>query len=472
MIKYKHLLFKIKQMKTTLLLLLLMFVSVIGFSQPYQIGHRTITFNDASRTGGFGSGGGAGRQIQSEVYYPSTTAGNDVAISSGQFPYIVFGHGFVMTWDAYQNFIDHYVPLGYVLVFPRTEGGFSPVHSDFALDLSVVGTKMAALNSDNSSFFYQAWNGKKAVMGHSMGGGSSFLAAAQNTANFDILVGFAPAETTPSAINISSDISIPTLVFSGTEDAVTPPADHHKPMYDSVANVCKHFIAITGGAHCYFANSSTTCDFGESASGGNISITRPVQHDITFDALDPYLKFYLLEDCPSWPVFTNQRDTDTRIQSLFSCNYTLPVNPVITQNGSVLTIPSTSLTISWFLNGNELSGETGTTIDTQLYGGGTYEVHVTDASDCYGSASLGVTVGLEENSLFNFSLYPNPTNGMITIQMNSAGKQVFELSDARGRILKSFEVQLKTEVSLSELEAGTYFVRSLNANQTHRIIKK
>ncbi len=463
--------FKIKQMKTTLLLLSL-FICGIGFSQPYQIGHRTITFNDPSRTGGFGSGGGAGRQIQCEVYYPSTTAGNDVAISSGQFPFMVFGHGFVMTWDSYQNFIDHYVPLGYVMVFPRTEGGFSPVHQEFALDLLITGTKMEALNMDNSSFFYQAWNGRKAVMGHSMGGGSSFLAAAQNTANFDILVGFAPAETTPSAINVSSDISIPTLVFSGSEDAVTDPTTNHKPMYDSVSNVCKHYISITGGAHCYFANSSTTCDFGESASGGNITITRPVQHDITFDALDPYLKFYLMKDCPSWPLFTTQRDTDTRIQSLFSCLYTLPSNPVITQNGSVLSIPSTSLTISWFLNGNELSGETFTTIDTQSYGGGLYEVRVTDNFGCDGSANQGVTVGLEENTTFYFLVYPNPTNGIATIQTNTSDLRIIELSDIGGRIISEFKVQLKAELSLENLESGTYFIRFKDSNQMQRIIKK
>lgn len=459
-------------MKTTLLLLSLL-LSAWSFSQPYQIGHRTITFNDPSRSGGFGSGGGAGRQIQSEIYYPSATAGNDVAISPGQFPYIVFGHGFVMTWDSYQNFVDQYVPLGYVLVFPRTEGGFSPVHSDFALDLSVAGTKMEALSNDASSFFYQAWNGRKAVMGHSMGGGASFLAAAQNTANFNILIGLAPAETTPSAINVSSGISIPVLIFSGTEDAVTPPATHHKPMYDSVANTCKHFIAITGGGHCYFANSSTTCDFGESASGGNITITRPDQHDITFDALDPYLKFYLMNDCPSWPLFTTQRDTDTRIQSQYSCNYTLPANPVITQNGTVLSIPATSLTVSWFLNGVELTGETGTTLNMQGYGGGMYEVHLTDDSGCYGSASLGVTVGIDELNAVasHFSVYPNPSAGRIIIQTTLSGSQVFELSDIEGRIVQSVQVQLKAEVSLENLESGTYFIRSANSNQVCRIIK-
>ncbi|AEA45568.1 hypothetical protein Fluta_3599 [Fluviicola taffensis DSM 16823] len=447
-------------------------MSGYSFSQNFPVGRRTITFNDPSRTGGFGSGGGAGRQIQSEIYYPATVAGTDVTIATGQFPYIVFGHGFVMSWDAYQNIIDHYVPLGYVLVFPRTEGGISPVHQDFALDLSIVGTKMAALGNDASSFFYQAWNGKKAVMGHSMGGGSSFLAAAQNTANFDILVGLAPAETNPSAINVSSEIQIPTIIFSGTADAVTAPATNHKPMYDSVSNVCKHFISITGGGHCYFANSSTTCDFGESASGGSITITRAVQHDITFDALDPYLKFYLMKDCPSWPIFITQRDTDTRIQQEASCTYSLPTNPTITQNGSVLSIPSTSLSISWFLNGNELQGETGPTIDVQGYGGGMFEVRLTDSFGCYGSADQGVTVGLEEKTSFYFSIYPNPTNGIITVQTNTSNKQILELSDIEGRIINQFEVQLKSELSLENLDSGTYFIRLKDSNQVQRIIKQ
>jgi dienelactone hydrolase/uncharacterized ubiquitin-like protein YukD len=468
------LVFKIKHMKTTLLLLFV-FLLKDGFSQPFQIGHKTITFNDPGRTGGFGSGGGAGRQIQCEIYYPSATAGNDVTISSGQFPFAVFGHGFVMTWDSYQNFIDQYVPQGYVLVFPRTEGGFSPVHQDFALDLLVVGTKMEALHSDASSFFYQAWNGRKAVMGHSMGGGASFLAAAQNTANFDILVGFAPAETTPSAINVSSGISIPTLIFSGTEDAVTAPASNHKPMYDSVTNVCKHFISIIGGGHCYFANSSTTCDFGESASGGNITITRPVQHDITFAALDPYLKFYLMKDCPSWPVFTTQRDTDTRILSLTSCSYSLPSNPTITQNGSVLSIPSTTLAISWYLNGVLLNGEQSVTIDTQQYGNGTYEIRVSDASGCYGSASQLISntpAGLYEGVELVFDIYPNPTSGFITIQTSNAEMQSFELLNLEGRILQEFKIQLKASFSIENFESGTYFIRLRDSNQVKRLIKK
>ncbi|MFM7683962.1 MAG: hypothetical protein ACKO7P_14650, partial [Bacteroidota bacterium] len=136
--------------------ILLNFVCIYFLSNAqYQVGHTTITFNDPARTGGFGSGGGAGRQIQTEIYYPSTTAGDNVAVASGQFPVITFGHGFAMAWDAYTNIWQRYVAKGYILAFPRTEGGLipGPSHGDFGTDLKQVSDKMLALNSVTNSIF-------------------------------------------------------------------------------------------------------------------------------------------------------------------------------------------------------------------------------------------------------------------------------------------------------------------------------
>lgn len=78
-----------------ILLLVFSIVSLIVFSQ-YQVGHTTITFNDPTRSGGFGSGGGSGRQIQTEIYYPAAVAGDNVPVVAGEHPVIVFGHGFAM----------------------------------------------------------------------------------------------------------------------------------------------------------------------------------------------------------------------------------------------------------------------------------------------------------------------------------------------------------------------------------------
>ena len=98
-----------------------------------QVGHTTVTFVDSSRSN---------RQISTEIYYPAITAGNNTPIAAGTFPVIAFGHGFVMTWSAYQNFWDLLVPKGYILAFPTTESNFSPSHSDFGADLNFLISKI------------------------------------------------------------------------------------------------------------------------------------------------------------------------------------------------------------------------------------------------------------------------------------------------------------------------------------------
>ena len=76
------------------------------------------------------------------------------------------------------------------------------------------------------------------------------MLAAANNANISGIVGLAPAETNPSAIGVCANISVPALIFSGSSDGVTPPAEHHLPIYQGIASSCKSFVSITGGAHC------------------------------------------------------------------------------------------------------------------------------------------------------------------------------------------------------------------------------
>ncbi len=280
-----------------------LFFSLLTFSQ-FQIGHTTITFNDPARTGGFGTGGGTGRQIQTEIYYPSTVAGNDISLASGQFPVIVFGHGFAMAWDAYQNIWSHYAPLGYIVAFPRTEGSLfpAPSHNDFGLDLKLVEQKVQALNTLSTSLFYQKVSPNSAIMGHSMGGGASVLASANNT-TIKTYVGLAPAETDPSAVAAAANVAVPAVVFSGSSDGVTPPSQHHLPIYNGLNSSCKTFVSILGGAHCYFANTNTNCDFGELTSSTGISITRSEQQQSTYTILDPWLDYILKDNLSSYAAF-------------------------------------------------------------------------------------------------------------------------------------------------------------------------
>ncbi|MCX6295869.1 MAG: dienelactone hydrolase family protein [Bacteroidetes bacterium] len=321
----------------------LLFVSVVANAQPFQIGHTQITYTDPARSS---------RSIQTEIYYPTTTAGTSVPVSAGTFPVIVFGHGFVMTWDAYQNIWEDLVPQGYIVAFPRTEGSISPVHAEFGKDLAFLVTKLQSESATNAaSLFYNHINNKSAIMGHSMGGGSSFLAAASNTA-ITTMVTFAAANTTPSSIAASANVSVPTLVFSGQNDCVAPPVDHQIKMYDSCGATCKTFISIKGAAHCEFANSNFNCTFGESTCSPTPTITRTQQQDATSDFLKLWLEYYLKDMCNSWNVFNDSLAISPRITHNQSCTIS---NPVITQVGAVLT-STAATTYQWYFNGAVIPG--------------------------------------------------------------------------------------------------------------------
>ena len=154
----------LKKMKNNLILILLFLLNNNLFAQPFQIGHTTLTFIDTSRNN---------RNIATEVYYPADVAGNNVPVTTAnlnKFPVLIFGHGFGMTWDAYQNIWEALVPQGYIMIFPKTEGGASPSHLEFGKDLAFVINQMSLLNLNSSSIFYNRISDKSALMGHSMGG--------------------------------------------------------------------------------------------------------------------------------------------------------------------------------------------------------------------------------------------------------------------------------------------------------------
>jgi hypothetical protein len=151
---------------------------------------------------------------------------------------------------------------------------------------------MQAENNLSTSIFYQRLSANSAIMGHSMGGGATILAA-QNNTSIKTIVGLAPAETDPSAIAAAANVTVPAVIYSGSSDGVTPPADHHVPIYNGLSSDCKTFVSLIGGAHCYFANSNFNCDFGEATSSSGISISRAEQQTRTFASLDSWFDYKL-----------------------------------------------------------------------------------------------------------------------------------------------------------------------------------
>lgn len=454
----------------TINLLLLFTVQTVFFTlhAQFQVGHTTITFNDPIRTGGFGSGGGAGRQIQTEIYYPATVAGNDVALATGQFPVIVFGHGFAMSWDAYQNIWEHYAPLGYILAFPRTEGSLIPApnHGEFALDLRLVEQRIQGENSLVGSLMFQKVHPNSAIIGHSMGGGATILAG-ENNINIKTIVGLAPAETTPSAISAAVNVAVPALIFSGGQDGVTPAADHHTPIYNGLGSNCKSFVNIIGGAHCYFANTNFNCDFGESSSSSGISITRAEQQTRTFSLLDPWLEYTLKENCSAYTTFMNLSiATPATLLSQSTC--TLNPIPTINEAAGILTTSTIGVSYQWFLNGNEILGANANSF-TAL-SNGDFTVEVTFENNCP-ETSLPVTIsglGMENITEVVFKLYPNPAMQTIYIENYSSEIIQVEIFDISGTKISTQEIISK--IDIETLSNGIYLFKIRNA--TYRIIKE
>jgi hypothetical protein len=223
-----------------------------------------------------------------------------------------------MTWDAYQNFWETLVPNGYIIAFPKSEGSFSPSHLEFGKDLAFVINQMNILGTQNTSIFFNRVSNKNAVMGHSMGGGASFLSVPLNP-NITTLVNFAAAETTPSAITASASISIPSLIFAGANDCVAPPTSNQVPLYNGLTSSCKTYISMVGASHCQMSNSNSLCNFGEASCTPTPTISRTVQHVKIFSYLLPWLNYQLKLECSQGAIFDSQIITDTAITFQKNC---------------------------------------------------------------------------------------------------------------------------------------------------------
>jgi pimeloyl-ACP methyl ester carboxylesterase len=286
-------------------------ISTSGQSQNLPVGHLTTTFTDPAR---------GDRPLPCELYYPALTAGENTPVATGLFPVLVFGHGFQMGYDSYAYFKNSVVPDGYVLVFPKTETSLAPNHQEYGTDLAFLVTRMKTEGSNPASPFYGHIDSTSAIMGHSMGGGASFLGCENNTEP-TAMVTWAAAETNPSAISAAGKVTIPTLVIAAGLDCVTPPATNQVPMYDSLASGCKVYISIKGGGHCYFADANFICSLGELGCPA-FTISREQQHATTLDFTKLFLDHHLKSLPGAWTIFNDSLNSSPRITFQKSCTTT------------------------------------------------------------------------------------------------------------------------------------------------------
>lgn len=150
-----------------------------------------------------------------------------------------------------------------------------------------------------------------------------------------------------------------------------------------------------------------------------------------------------------------------------------PATPTITLNGSGDLESSYAGTNIWFQDGFLITGESGSTI-TPL-ADGVYTVQATNDT-CVSAVSEDFsysTVGVSIDELNDFSIYPNPTNGIISLNGNHALISSLELLDVSGKVISVFEPSIKT-IDAVGAAPGVYFLRVSTSEGIHtlKFIKK
>jgi len=147
----------------------------------------------------------------------------------------------------------------------------------------------------------------------------------------------------------------------------------------------------------------------------------------------------------------------TQIEVIFS-----PLEVEITASGNTATVTPSGGAPPYTYQWNDPDMQT--TATAVGLGEGTYSVIITDVSGCEVTGMIDLTVGIEPPEyLTNFDIFPNPSNGKFTIDLqfgvtqtatiqvlNTLGQQIYQFTDTQSHFLQT--------VDMHEAAAGTYFV--------------
>ncbi len=276
----------------------------------YGVGNTRMELRDNAR---------GHRKVTFEAWYPVpqqeelVEEGKDLA---EKFPVICFAHGYQHPGDRYGNLVDTLVPSGYIMLALTTFEGPFPSHRGYAEEIRFLAGAVAGLCNDTLSPLFGIADTLICLMGHSMGGGALFHAAADN-GNIDAIIALAPYDTRPSAIEAAGRVGVPTLIFSGTADCITPPEKNHLPMYERSAAEDKTYISIINGSHCGMG-ALRKCFTAEKLAGCNQGLGTEEQTAILARYMIPWLDCFLKGETAQGELFNRTLVTDETVNWLQS----------------------------------------------------------------------------------------------------------------------------------------------------------
>ncbi len=140
-------------------------------------------------------------------------------------------------------------------------------------------------------------------------------------------------------------------------------------------------------------------------------------------------------------------------------------------NSAILTASTTATSYTWNTGATTMSISVSPSVTT------TYSVIATNTNGCIANSSVSIVVntctGVKEIDQNSISIYPNPTNGLFTIELNSTAQII--ITNSLGEVL----INSKLNSGLQNLDLqnkinGIYFIRLIqnNKQEVYKLIKE
>ena len=166
----------------------------------------------------------------------------------------------------------------------------------------------------------------------------------------------------------------------------------------------------------------------------------------------------------------------------------LPASPTITyvvdtMTGNVIFTSNETTGNRWYANGSIISGQLGQTYTTtwQSVVGKSISAAVIDGNGCISpksTAVIAIPTGINESANHFFKLFPNPNNGIFTLNINPAqGSYNLTIRNIVGQVVYGQSVlpnSNKLDFNFSNLEKGIYFLTLSNKGfeKTEKVVLK